>query len=114
MTHTMKLAPAPFAYMEIGQKTIELRLWDEKRRCIRAGDEIVFTCVGNPTRCLTRRVVALHRFPSFEALYRVLPLSACGYTEEEIPSAHPSDMDLYYSPEEQSRWGVVGIELTPV
>ena len=30
MTHTMRLSPGPFERMRIGQKTIELRLYDEK------------------------------------------------------------------------------------
>ena len=35
----------------------------------------------------------------------------CGYTPEDIDRAHPSDMEQYYSVEEQKQYGVVGIEL---
>jgi hypothetical protein len=35
----------------------------------------------------------------------------CGYTEEDVDNANPSDMAQYYSPEEQAQFGVVGIEL---
>ena len=34
MTHTMKLNPKPFTFIESGIKTIELRLFDEKRKAI--------------------------------------------------------------------------------
>ena len=58
-----------------------------------------------------RRVTALHLFESFSALYRALPLDKCGYTEENIATASPRDMDIYYSREEQAQFGVVAIEL---
>ena len=60
---------------------------------------------------LTKTVKALHRFDSFETLYKTLPLLQCGYTEADVDNAHPSDMAQYYSPEEQAQFGVVGIEL---
>ena len=43
MTHNMQLKPEPFAMIKDGTKTIELRLYDEKRRNIKVGDRIVFT-----------------------------------------------------------------------
>ena len=41
--HNMKLHHAPFDMIRRGEKTIELRLYDEKRRLIEVGDRIVFT-----------------------------------------------------------------------
>ena len=41
--HRMNLQSGPYEMIKSGRKTIELRLWDEKRRKIKAGDEIVFT-----------------------------------------------------------------------
>ncbi len=108
----MRLKDAPFSMIECGQKTIELRLWDEKRQQIRIGDRIRFLHANEETRMLTCTVVALHRFSTFAELYNALPLRACGYTEEELPTARPEDMELYYSMEEQARCGVVGIELS--
>lgn len=111
--HQMKLHAAPFEKIKSGEKTIELRLYDEKRQKIKAGDKITFT--NNATgETLTKTVAKLHRFESFEALYKSLPLLQCGYTLEDIESAHPSDMEQYYSLEEQQKYGVVGIELFPL
>ena len=107
--HAMKLHNAPFAMIKSGQKTIELRLYDEKRRAIRPGDQICFTNTTGET--LTKTVAKLHRYPNFEALYKALPLLQCGYTEEDIATAHPDDMKLYYCAEEQAKYGVVGIEI---
>lgn len=114
MLHQMNLNDGPFDMIERGIKTIELRLYDEKRRRIAVGDEIVFTRSGNPARTLRCRVSALHIFSSFEALYHTLPLLKCGYTEADIATASPDDMEVYYSKEKQGQYGVVGIELQPV
>jgi ASC-1-like (ASCH) protein len=110
--HRMRLNPAPFAMIKSGQKTVELRLLDEKRQKIRVGDIILFTDTDTG-EVLTRTVADLHCFPSFEELYKTLPLLRCGYTSEDLPWAKPSDMEQYYSPEEQHKYGVVGIELVP-
>ena len=112
MRHEMKLAAAPFAAMENGRKAIELRLWDDKRQRIAVGDEIVFSLAGEEGRTLVRRVVALHRFDTFEELYAALPLDRCGYAVGE--DASPHDMERYYDPEDIRRLGVVGIELETV
>lgn len=110
-THSMNLHPEPYEMIQGGQKTIELRLFDEKRRKIRPGDTIEFTNTATG-ETLRTRVVKLHRFASFDELYQALPLLQCGYTEADIAGAKPSDMDEYYSAEEQQKYGVVGIELT--
>ena len=111
-THKMKLHASPFEKIRNGTKTIELRLFDEKRQKIKMGDDIIFTnTVNGEKMCAT--VKKLHRFDSFEELYKTLPLLQCGYTAEDVGTAHPSDMEQYYSAEEQKQYGVVGIELFP-
>ena len=108
--HNMKLHDSPFKMIKSGQKTIELRLYDEKRQQIKEGDSILFTntSTGEKMRATVRK---LHRFDSFAELYKTLPLLQCGYTAEDVDAAHPSDMEQYYSAEEQKKFGVVGIEL---
>lgn len=108
--HNMKLHSTPFEMIKSGQKTIELRLFDEKRQQIKAGDTIIFsnTLTGET---INKTVLKLHCFESFEELYKSLPLLQCGYTSEDISQAHHSDMDKYYFLDEQKKYGVVGIEL---
>ncbi len=106
----MKLHRAPFEMIKSGEKTIELRLYDEKRREISVGDEIEFTRSDGEEK-LVCRVLALHIFKSFSELYEELPLLKCGYTEADVSTATPDDMNIYYSSEEQAKYGVVGIEL---
>ena len=107
----MNLHAAPFDNIARGIKTIELRLYDEKRRRIKVGDEIVFTHSKDFARTLHCRVIALHIFPSFEELYSTLPLLKCGYTEDDISTASLDDRELYYTKEQQAANGVVGIEI---
>ncbi len=110
MKHNMKLNPVPFEMIKSGEKTIECRLFDEKRQQIKIGDKVVFTN-NTSGETFDTLVVKLHRFDSFEELYKSLPLLKCGYTTENVDNAKPSDMEQYYSLEEQNKYGVVGIEL---
>ena len=107
--HTMNLHSSPFAMIRSGRKTIELRLYDEKRQTIAVGDTIRFNNTGTEGGALLTKVTALYRFDSFEELYRQLPLLKCGYTEEDVGTASPRDMEAYYSAEQQKKYGVVGI-----
>ena len=106
----MKLNSSPFEMIKSGQKTIELRLFNEKRQQIKVGDKIVFT--DNTTgETLNTTVLKLHCFDTFDKLYQSLPLLQCGYTIEDVDNADPSDMEEYYCIEDQKKYGVVGIEL---
>lgn len=112
--HTMKLKPAPFEKIRAGKKTIELRLYDEKRKQISVGDSIRFVKADNASDTIDTTVEDLFVFDSFEELYIHLPLKECGYAEEELQTASSKDMELYYSKEEQGRYGVVGIKISLV
>ncbi len=109
MEHKMRLCKAPFDKIASGEKTIELRLYDEKRQLVKVGDTITFTSLENNKDTITVGVVALYIFKSFDELYENLPLNKCGYREGE--TVEPSHMNKYYSVEKQSKYGVVGIEI---
>lgn len=106
--HEMRLHNEPFVLIKNGTKTIELRLNDEKRRQIKVGDTITFTNRSNNEQISTV-VINLHKYDSFEELYKHFDKVSLGYKEDEI--ADPKDMELYYSKEEQDKYGVVGIEI---
>ena len=108
MTHYMKLNGLPFEKIKDGSKTIELRLYDEKRQKIKVGDKICFSCKADT---VTATVKALHIFRNFEELYAVLPLDKCGYASDELEAASPDDMLLYYSAEQIEKYGAFGIEI---
>ena len=108
MIHEMQLMDEPFRKIYSGAKTVELRLYDEKRQKIRTGDFIEFTHNDNPDRKILVEVIALHHFNSFAELYNAIPKEKMGYRPEDY--ANPDDMDDYYSKERQSQYGVLGIE----
>ena len=104
MNHTMKLNPLPFAQIRSGTKTIELRLNDEKRRQLRMGDTITFTQTDSG-ETMTVRITALHSYPGFAELFAALGTERCGGAV---------DMDRYYLPELQRRYGALGIEISTI
>lgn len=109
MLHTMKLKQEPFEKIKNGSKTIELRLYDEKRQQMQIGDFIEFSLMDNPREKIQTRVTALHRFNSFQNLYVSLPKEKLGYKSDE--TLEPNHMDTYYSHEKQEKYGVIGIEI---
>lgn len=111
MIHEMLLAPKPFKMMKSGQKTIELRLYDEKRKNIQIGDCIRFYCTENQAQTILTEILDIHIFDNFTQLYKELDLLSCGYTESNIREAKPEDMEVYYSREQLEQYGAVGIEL---
>ena len=110
--HEMRLAQKPFDQIFYGKKTVEMRLFDEKRRRVKSGDAIRFACEcfdGDDVLFVSVKTVDV--FPDFASLYRAFPKTALGYAPDE--PADPADMYAYYTPEQEKRYGVVaiGIEL---
>ncbi len=113
MTHNMKLWRDAFYHIANGSKTIELRLNDEKRQQINVGDTIIFNRTKN-NDTITANVKALHKFADFKELYEHLPLEKCGYSKDELKTAHYTDMEQYYSKEQIAKYGALGIELCDI
>lgn len=110
MKHIMKLHSSLFNMIKCGKKTYELRLFDEKRQCIKIGDEIEFVNTKTQEQ-LVVHVKNIHIFGNFNELYQSLPLLKCGYTETNLATADPTDMEQYYSKEKQAQYGVVAFEI---
>ena len=108
MEHKIHLHDEPFKLIKSGFKTIEMRLYDEKRRKIKIGDAIEFTNRVTSEK-ITVLVINLYLFDSFKDLYDVFDKKSIGYMEEE--EAKPSDMEKYYDKEDIEKYGVVGIEI---
>lgn len=108
MTHTMNLQDEPFQMIKDITKTIELRLYDEKRQKIRPGDIIEFNN-DHTDEIIKAKVVALHIFEDFKELYKHFDKISIGYRPDE--EAKAEDMEEYYPQEKVKKYGVVGIEL---
>jgi len=108
MQHRMKLWDVPFKSIKQGTKTIEMRLYDEKRKQIKVNDIIEFTN-AETGEVIYAQVLALHLYPTFDELYKNFPKENLGYQPHAI--AHPNDMTKFYEQEEINQFGVVGIEI---
>ena len=108
MLHKMKLREEPFEEIKNGTKTVEFRLYDEKRQKIKVGDQIEFSKLPELQEQLLVDVVELYREDSFENLFRKL------YADEEEIKSRTKNMYTYYSTEEESKYGVVGIKISLV
>ena len=108
MTHKMNLAHSAFQSINIGEKTTEMRLYDEKRAKLNIGDEIEFENIDThqKIKCI---VINLTRYKDFFELYSNYNKIAIGYKIDE--TANAEDMYAYYSPEQIKKYGVLAIEI---
>lgn len=109
MLYHLKLSEEDFEQVRSKQKTIELRLFDRKRQKICVNDQIEFLSLKDKQQKIRARVIALHRFDSFQDLYQHLPLEKLGYQDPTL--ADPKEMEQSYPLSQQKRWGVLGIEI---
>ena len=107
----MRLSANPFKKVANGMKTIESRIFDEKRRKINIDDQIEFTCIDNPTRKIITNVEALYRYSNFENLFSDFPPKYFGGSSKEELLA---EVEKFYPKEEQEKYGVIGIKLSLV
>lgn len=105
MLHKMKLNEGPFERMKNGTKTIEFRLYDEKRQQIKIGDQIEFSKLPDLQEKLLVDVMELYREDSFENLFRKL------YNDEEEITRKTKAMYEIYSPEKEQQYGILGIKI---
>lgn len=106
MIHKMKLQESPFERIKNGTKTVEFRLYDEKRRKIKIGDQIEFSKLPDLQETILVYVLDLYREDTFENLFKKL------FTDEDEIKKETKSMYQYYSPDEEKQYGVVGIKIS--
>lgn len=107
--HIMHINNQPFLSILQGKKTIEMRLYDEKRQQLKKNDEIIFINKTNKNKLIKTKIKELHICKSFNELYHKFDKINLGYNHNE--NAYPSDMEKFYSREDIEKFGVVGIEI---
>lgn len=110
MEHTMWLDDGPFSKILAREKTIELRLNDEKRQKIQVGDIIFFKNRKTKKRiCVTCKKI--HYAKSFRELFEQnSEHSAFGLEYKNDLEKMVGIMRKYYSELDEGVYGVVGIE----
>jgi len=108
MKHIMKLQADSFDKIKGGKKIIEVRLYDDKRRTIKLGDNIEFKKEPEQIESINTEVIDLLRYKSFEDLINNFPASDFGYeSKENLLTAIYS----FYKKEEEEKFGVLGIKI---
>ncbi len=105
MIHQMKLKESPFERIKDGTKTIEFRLYDEKRRKIKIGDKIEFLKLPELQERIIVEVLDIYKDISFEELFKKV------FNDEKEIERKTKSMEQYYSHEEEKEYGVVGIKI---
>ena len=88
-----------------GTKTIEFRLYDEKRQGVKIGDKIEFSKLPDLQEKLLVDVLELYQEDTFERLFRKL-----SFNEEEVIRKTRA-MHEIYSQEKEQQYGVLGIKI---
>jgi ASC-1-like (ASCH) protein len=114
MEHQMKLSKGAFERVSSGKKKVEIRLFDEKRQRLRIGDTIIFSRLPDLSEQLTVKVTGLRRYGSFRELIENTPMKDLGRPDEYDKTAYLESMYSLYTKEEETRYGVLGIEIQPV
>lgn len=104
----MKLQKSPFERIKNGTKTVEFRLYDEKRRKINIGDQIEFSKLPDLQETILVDVLDLYRDNTFENLFKKL------FDDVEEIKRKTSAMYQYYSHDKEKQYGVVGIKISLV
>lgn len=105
--HQLQLATIPFNAITSGAKTIESRLYDEKRQIIEIGDTIVFTNRENIDQTVSVKVIGLLRYETFHDLFsHNNPAKFGGESVEWLEN----QINEFYSVDQQKENGVIGIE----
>lgn len=111
MIYEMSLNASPYEKIASGSKTVELRLFDAKRRRIDIGDKIVFTNLDEPMKKIAVIVRSLHRYASFKDLFADIPIEKCGNSSTDTPDMAAAGMSKYYTVDQIRKYGVLGIEI---
>jgi ASC-1-like (ASCH) protein len=104
--HELNLKTTPFEAIKSGKKTIESRLFDEKRKLINLDDEIEFTNRETGEKLIVI-VVGLHRFRNFSEMFNSMNPGKFGH---ESTGWLLNQISEFYTDEEQKLLGVIGIE----
>lgn len=105
-THYSSLQQKDFDNIVCWKKTIEVRLFDEKRQAFDVWDTLIFSCWED---LVSSEIIVLHRYTSFKDMiddnivYKKL--------WAENPKLALNDFYTIYTPEQEKYYGVVWIEI---
>ena len=105
MVHKMKLLERPFQNIKNGSKTVEFRLYDEKRQKLKIGDKIEFLKLPELKDKIVVEVLDLYKQKTFNELFKKL------YNSKEEIEKKIKSIYTIYSPEQEQKYGIIGIKI---
>ena len=108
-----RLDPDIFEVVKNGTKRVEVRLYDEKRKKMNIGDELVFFKRPLEEEKLVTVITNLKRFKAIEELlsnYQMKDIYIDGTKKDDFIKL----LGRFYSKEEQENYGIVAIEFEVV
>jgi len=111
MIHKMKLNNEPYNQIMQGIKSVELRLYDEKRKKIAINDFIIFINTETTKQCVVK-VLNLYQSDSFANLFKTIDREQAGFNSND-PIEHAIErLHKIYSINKEEYYGVLGIEIS--
>ena len=114
MRYQMKLNSREFLRMKTGEKTLEYRLYDEKRREIKIVDEIEFLRLPYLDETILTKVDELHIYKTWLECYKK-------FFKEDLIKFYKNTKEVVddtynnlYSKEEEQKYGCVAIRIRRV
>lgn len=108
---TMSVRHKYFELIKSGQKDIELRAYDEKRRKMKTGDKFLLYDAENPDQSIICEILNMHVAPDFESLFKKIDIKRSGFKDmTELMDT----ITKFVSREELAREQVVGMEIKRV
>lgn len=106
----MKLREPYFSMIESGNKIYEIRLNDEKRQQLKAGDKITFVRDPSADSKIHTEIVDILHYDNFVELFNFLPLNKMGFNGLS-PQQAVDEMHKFYSQEAERFYGVIAIKV---
>ena len=105
---TMSVRHKYFELIKSGQKDIELRAYDEKRRKVKIGDKFQLFDAENPNQYIICEVLNMHVAPDFESLFKKIDIKRSGFKDiNELMDT----ITKFVAREELAHEQVVGMEI---
>ncbi len=106
--HQSGLMKKYFDMVASGAKIYEIRVNDDKRKCINKGDTYAFGLVPDRKMWIKKTVEDKFLFSNFVELCEVIPFKAAGFSsKEEMLKAYTE----LYEEEEVKKYGIVAFKL---
>ena len=106
--HKLNVKEKYYNMLKSGNKTIELRLFDEKRRKIKIGDTIEFSNNSDVDDKFTAQVINLYKASNFEELCENINCCDAGFSSnEELIDV----LEEFYLKDKQREFGVIGYKM---